>query len=303
MKEVTASTKMSQLSAHHPLGQLSHRGRSLTVFPKSGSDAFLWLPSFSWWASDTLITIYLWDPAKERQMGTRNRWDMRHGCYQRGGFEAGKQAAVELSGEINLLITIWTWEACPPRPPLSCQLLKSADTAPPHGLPTWEALGVAQDGDGDEEWGCSSPQEADPPCPHPQCVLWGDVSPARDKPKRTQGREVVVRNRGGKLSTALTKAGRGWGNDGDISEGNCPSWRVLPRPPSVLPDRCTALLVSLRNHIIYFSFHVFLACFTSSHFISALGVAVSLVPSQSHPLRNTAGGNNPSLPPKPTRAL
>lgn len=46
-EEVTVSTKMSQLSVHHPLGQLSHRGRSLTVFPKSGSDAFLWLPSFS----------------------------------------------------------------------------------------------------------------------------------------------------------------------------------------------------------------------------------------------------------------
>lgn len=59
-------------------------------------------------------------------------------------------------------------------------------------LHTWEAVGVAQDGDGDEEGGCSSPKEADPPCPHPERVLRGDVNSVRNKAKRTQGREVVV---------------------------------------------------------------------------------------------------------------
>lgn len=53
--------------------------------------------------------------------------------------------------------------------------------AGPH---TWEALGVPQDGDGDEEGGCSGPEEADPPCPHPQRVLRGDVDPVRNEAEK-----------------------------------------------------------------------------------------------------------------------
>lgn len=60
------------------------------------------------------------------------------------------------------------------------------------GPRTWEALGVPQDGDGDEEGGCSGPEEADPPCSHPQRVLRGDVDPVRNEMERTQGREAAV---------------------------------------------------------------------------------------------------------------
>lgn len=76
---------------------------------------------------------------------------MRHECYQRGGFAAGKQASEEPRGEINVLITIRTLEAHSPCPTLSSLLQEGAGTAQACGLPTWEALGVAQDGDGDEE--------------------------------------------------------------------------------------------------------------------------------------------------------
>lgn len=54
---------------------------------------------------------------------------------------------------------------------------------------TWEALGVAQDGDGDEQGGSSGSQEADPPRPHPQRVLGGDVDPAGGETQETQGKE------------------------------------------------------------------------------------------------------------------
>lgn len=60
------------------------------------------------------------------------------------------------------------------------------------GPRTWEALGVPQDGDGDEEGGCSGPEEAYPPCPNPQRVLRRDVDPVRNEAERTQGREVAV---------------------------------------------------------------------------------------------------------------
>lgn len=82
---------------------------------------------------------------------------------------------------------------------------------------TWEALGVAQDGDGDEQGGSSSPQEADPPRPHPQRVLGGDVDPARSEGRGTRGREAVVGDGAGQLRVPLAEAGTGQGTHGGVT--------------------------------------------------------------------------------------
>ena len=37
---------------------MSYLGMSLTDFPNWGSEAVTWLPSLSWWASDTRIAWY-----------------------------------------------------------------------------------------------------------------------------------------------------------------------------------------------------------------------------------------------------
>lgn len=102
-------------------------------------------------------------------------------------------------GEIHVGIPIPTQEA----PPLHrCTGWKQPQSR------TWEALGVAQDGDGDEQGGSSSPQEADPPRPDPQRVLGGDVNPARSQ--RDTGdreREALVGDGAGQLRVPLPEAG------------------------------------------------------------------------------------------------
>lgn len=42
---------------------------SLTDLPNWGSKAVVWLPSFSWWASDTRMATYSWEPAERGRVG------------------------------------------------------------------------------------------------------------------------------------------------------------------------------------------------------------------------------------------
>lgn len=41
----------------------TYLGMSLTDLPNWGSEAVAWLPSLSWWASDTLMAANSWEPA------------------------------------------------------------------------------------------------------------------------------------------------------------------------------------------------------------------------------------------------